>query len=466
MPQPRNLANEYRRTLQAQHYALPMQFMDEATFGPLFQSSNLQQLDYLLNGSPEMNFTYYDWQKPTFRNVRSGRESGGGILSGIGGLPGMGGGGGFPGLPGMGGGGGGFPGLPGLPGMGGNKMGFLPGMGGGGGGGFDFGGMFGGGDDDKPQQRMVTPGQWLPREVTRGPQRGLLSLYEESILPSQIRQATMQREADIADVQALGPRAREALRTADPESAGLLDRLNAQAGSELDMEASLDPSLFRLVSQGIRGRQQGTLLANGNAGAYSEALGLSEFGQNLRNQRRGFAGDVIARNQSFYGNPFQAILGRSNGSAALPIAGQAAGIGGQAGPRLTNFESPYAADLYNTNFNQAVAQAIADKNRQYALIGAGIQAAGSLAGGAMGAFCWVAREVFGTDTLRDGTEKWKAFREWLLLKAPADLIEAYGRNGPAAAQRVRRNPGLKARLRAWMEEKIGEVLPHGHIAAT
>jgi hypothetical protein len=64
--------------------------------------------------------------------------------------------------------------------------------------------------------------------------------------------------------------------------------------------------------------------------------------------------------------------------------GQALGMNSQGGPLgLLNPESSYAQDLHNTNFNALVNQAIANANNKNALIGAGISAAGSLAGGFM-----------------------------------------------------------------------------------
>lgn len=366
----RNLAKEYRKTLEAQIKLAPQQFMAEQTLQPLYQSLNLQNIDYLLNGSPDMDYTNYTWQAPVYSNTR--RAERGGFGGGL--FPNM----EIPGLPGAPY----VPGVMGSPSKGASK--YIPdpldtvdpvrGIG-------KIMGLFGG--DEESKRKLLKPGYWKAEQVKRGAQKGLLRMFEEDVLPSQFRQATAQRTQDIEDVKNLSPAAREALRIADPASAKLLDQLNSQADSELGMGTALDPGLSRLVSQAIRSRQSGTLLSNGNAGAYDEALGMGQFGQQLRNQRREFAGNVIGQNQAFYGNPFQAILGRSNGSAALPFASQASAIGGQAGAKQTNYESSYAGDLYNTNFNAAINQAINAKNNQTALIGAGISAVGAIGGGAM-----------------------------------------------------------------------------------
>lgn len=335
----RNLAREYQRTLDVQHNNLGRQFLDEEQASKLYQSLSLENQNYLLNGSPEMDFPTYKYVPATYYPKK---KSGGGFLDSL---------------------------LDPITGTTGGPLSPLSLFGGGGGGG----------------AKLKTAAHYdMTGTQHRGAQRGLLSLYENDIIPSQIRQATAQRAGDIADVQNLSPAMRTALRTADPDSAKLLDLENQQAGDELGMGAGLDPSLMRLVSQSIRGRQNGSLLSNGNAGAYDEALKTGQFGMDLRDRRRGFASNVVGQNQAFYGNPFERVLNRSNPNAALATSGAASSLGNSSVPRYTNPESPYAGDLYNTNFNAAVAAAINAKNNQTALIGAGISAVGNIAGGAAG----------------------------------------------------------------------------------
>jgi hypothetical protein len=101
------------------------------------------------------------------------------------------------------------------------------------------------------------------------------------------------------------------------------------------------------------------------------------------------------------------------------------------------------------NYQQAMLDG-AQKNadRQNALVGAGIQAAGSIAGGAMG-MCWVAREVYGTKT---GT--WKVFRYWLLNEAPAPILNLYAKYGERAAAFIANKPTLKLAVRLLMDKII------------
>lgn len=375
----RNLATEYRKTLQAQHDLAPMQYMDEAQFQPLYQSLNLKNIDTLLNGTGAQDYTYYDWNPAVYSNTRRAKQ-GSSFLSGLPGMPG-GDGGGFPGLPGgsggfslpgLPGGSGGFPGLPGM-GGGGNPLSSIPGL----------GSLFGG--SDKPKRKLLSAGHYTGRTVTNPAQRGLLQMYEQDIAPSQARQVSFQRQSDINDVRNLSPAFREAMRTSDPTSAKLLDSLSSDAQEGMDLGATLDPSLRREVSQSVRAGQSARGMGMGPVDAYIEAMQTGSAAEALRATRRANAANAVQMNQGFYGNAMDKILNRSNGNGALGTAQLASQIGGQAGAKDFNPESAYASDLYNTNFNAAIAQAINAKNNQTALIGAGISAVGGIAGGALGA---------------------------------------------------------------------------------
>lgn len=65
---------------------------------------------------------------------------------------------------------------------------------------------------------------------------------------------------------------------------------------------------------------------------------------------------------------------------------------------------------------------------------------------AVGALCWVAREVYGEDDPR-----WTQFRHWLLTDAPKWLLKAYATHGEAVARVVKRVPILKGILRPLMD---------------
>lgn len=71
----------------------------------------------------------------------------------------------------------------------------------------------------------------------------MLDLYEKDISPTLSRMDAQalrsQREADIAAVEQLGGRATDALRSADPQQAALVDEMNRQAMEELALGVRL-----------------------------------------------------------------------------------------------------------------------------------------------------------------------------------------------------------------------------------
>jgi len=66
--------------------------------------------------------------------------------------------------------------------------------------------------------------------------------------------------------------------------------------------------------------------------------------------------------------------------------------------------------------------------------------------------CWVAREVYGPESLA-----WTEFREWLLTKSPAWLRNAYIKHGPTWAAWVKRNPWSKRILRPLMDRARASI---------
>jgi hypothetical protein len=78
-------------------------------------------------------------------------------------------------------------------------------------------------------------------------------------------------------------------------------------------------------------------------------------------------------------DPFQALLGRASGAGGGGGYPQQIGTGA----RLFDPTNPYAADLYNTNYNAQAAANIANANAQAgqssALIGGSLALGGSLA---------------------------------------------------------------------------------------
>ena len=158
------------------------------------------------------------------------------------------------------------------------------------------------------------------------------------------------------------------------------------------------------------------------------------------------AGGLAALEDSSTLDPFQAILGRGGGQSLQ--SGQSvlgsAGYGLASGPQFLNPESGLgfiqnqatnAANIYN-------AKVAADAEKFSGLASAAATAAL--------AACWVAREVYGVHN-----PAWMAFRYWMLNESPSWFRATYLKYGERFARFISDKPRLKARIRMWMDTKIG-----------
>jgi hypothetical protein len=185
--------------------------------------------------------------------------------------------------------------------------------------------------------------------------------------------------------------------------------------------------------------QQQRLMAGTQIQAGQAQLGAGAMGQLQQAQA-----PVL---QAFYKQP---ILQGQAGSAQQ----MGYNMGQAAGPQYFNPESQtgmgsiYGA--YNSRMNLAAAQAQANAGKEAGMMGM----FGSLGGSAIGAagllaFCWVAREVYGTEN-----PKWVQFRDWMLANASDDFVDAYIQHGPKIAEFISDKPELKGMIRSWMDSKI------------
>jgi hypothetical protein len=209
----------------------------------------------------------------------------------------------------------------------------------------------------------------------------LLRLYKEQIAPTmgevEAAARSRSRTGDIADISALGPQARAAIKAASPEQAALVDTLTAQAQSGLAAGSRLTPEQQRMVEQQTRSGLAARGLAQGPSGALQEAVRSQMAGAGLQQQRQQQAMGALQAGQGVYGDVFQQVLGRPSQAfgASQGFVGQAGGFNpGQ----LFNPESQYAANLIGGNQQQQLAARTASAANSTALIGAGMSAASSL----------------------------------------------------------------------------------------
>jgi hypothetical protein len=73
----------------------------------------------------------------------------------------------------------------------------------------------------------------------------------------------------------------------------------------------------------------------------------------------------------------------------------------------------------------------------------------TLGAAAITKWCWVAREVYGTEDL-----KWLDFRQWMLYKAPSWLRWLYKKYGESFANFIKDKPFIKDKIRKLMDKVI------------
>lgn len=208
-------------------------------------------------------------------------------------------------------------------------------------------------------------------------QKGILDMYTQArpqldALANQTR--TAQRSADIADVQNLGGAARQAVRSANPDSAAILDRLNSQANSMLSAGNRMTPEQARAAQQASRTAFADRGMAFGPNAQLNEVLTQQAAGNAEQGRRAQMAAGVLQGNQAVYGDPFQQILGRPSQGVSNIFGAFGQGGGQQGVNGFLNPESQMMNDISNTNYNARAAAEIAGANNTAALAGAGISA--------------------------------------------------------------------------------------------
>ena len=214
---------------------------------------------------------------------------------------------------------------------------------------------------------------------------GMLALMAESGPElARINQSALsaQRAGDIADVSSLAGASRSAYEQLNPEGAALLKRINSLRMEELADPYAMSASQRRGAEQNVRGAQSVRGFGMGPTDAFQEASYLGDRQRGLFNERMQGAGQTIGLNQSFYGDPFQQILGRPSGSNAQGLYQQAQGVGPQ---QVFDPYSSYFGNAYGFNANAQNAANISAANNSAAVTGAMFGAVGNLGGSLLGA---------------------------------------------------------------------------------
>ena len=179
-----------------------------------------------------------------------------------------------------------------------------------------------------------------------------------------------------------------------------------------------------------------------------------QFRQSGLGAERASAAQMVGLEQATSADPFQAILqrqGQNNLGAGGALFGQA-GYGLESGPQYLNPEAGlgFISNQATNAANMFNAQQAADATRSAGMFGGLGSIFGELGGAAITKYCWVAREVYGAHN-----PAWLDFRHWMFSSAPRWFFKLYLTFGERFANFISNKPRLKARIRMWMDSKIG-----------
>lgn len=239
---------------------------------------------------------------------------------------------------------------------------------------------------DLAPQKYASEAQFAPKyaalnaQIARQLAPEVASIYGElapQLAATEAKSRTISRTADIADIESLGPRAKAAVKAANPETAALADTMARQAQSGLAAGSRLTPEQQRAAQQATRASFAARGLAEGPNAATQEVVRSQLMGAGLQQQRQQQAMQAIGANQGVYGDVFQQVLGRPSQAFGMTQGafGQAQGM---APGQLFNPESQYAADIYGSNAQQQLAARTASAANQTAMITGAMSAASSL----------------------------------------------------------------------------------------
>ena len=305
----------------------------------------------------------------------------------------------------------------------------------------------------------------------------------------------LQQAADVGALDQYGRQITDAYRAADPYSAELADLGSERAKSLIGAERSeaeqllgqrglefaastgeLTPLEQRRATQSSRqastargrGMDQSALYGEMQS-RMSEEMNKQEreiaMGSQLLGQQSGMEQQRFGQEQAALGSAYGMQRGMAGDIGSMlfgrPSTSQAYG-GQMLGSGLQQAGGPQGPSIFdpNTGINLALSQRGQDIDfmgaqaaQQGAQSQAGASIGSSLIGGAAkvlgGLFCWVAREVYGTET-----DEWLQFRAWMLNDAPRWFRALYIGYGERFAKFISNKPLLKRIIRKWMDTKI------------
>ncbi|HWA07916.1 MAG TPA: hypothetical protein VG838_00465 [Opitutaceae bacterium] len=280
--------------------------------------------------------------------------------------------------------------------------------------------------------------------------------WQKDLLP-QLNKVYSQAQTDSLNA------ANAAGRANNPSAYATRDALGAQIAADLAAGDQMTDAQKRQYQEKVRGAQaaRGNIL--GDSAAFDEALQLTDYGDQLKQQRQQAAENFLntkdlAPNFATVGavNPVMPNFGSTQPiNPTVPnFAPTTTGMPSLAPTPISASNNPLAMlnpnaasqgqQLAQNTYQTQVGASASQGNPWMQGLGLALSAYGTYAG--LAAACWVAREVYGADNPR-----WLRFRGWMLNRAPAPLRAAYLKHGERLSRLIRNRARLKDAIRREMD---------------
>lgn len=283
----------------------------------------------------------------------------------------------------------------------------------------------------------------------RATSQGLLGLYGDLYAPAQQMQQRYATD-QMSMLAGMGAQSTQAaLGSLDANTRGIYDTFGRQALSDLQAGTSLTAQETIQAQQAARAAGAARGVNFSRQGTDLEILNTYNMGQRRLAQRQGVAQQAYQMGASQQGVGLQAFLNpafaASQQYSLTGLAGGAQGMYADVGQSpFLQPESQYLANIRANRIQMETAIQSANAQRSGGILGGFASAAGNAIGAKIG--CWVAREVYGTDS-----GEWLIFRGWLFDEAPEWFRDLYLEEGERFASFISDKPFLKSVVKAGMD---------------
>ena len=192
------------------------------------------------------------------------------------------------------------------------------------------------------------------------------------------------RQGLVGDFNSMGSSASNAIKGISGRQGALMDLMGSQSAQEVENAGNLSARDAYNMKQSVMVDANRRGAAASNYAVQGAVKNTQDHKEERQDRANSYASNVADLGNSFYSYPaFEAL----SGSSSVPGLASSAAMQGGFGITPSTFnpwESSYASDVYNSNYNSAWAQYENDRTEIPKMVGAGLGMIGSIVGGIFG----------------------------------------------------------------------------------